>query len=75
MSKCVIATEFSGIHEQLINMKTGLIVDNNEAAILDGMRLLLTSPNIRENLSNDFLPESIKNDDSKILMLEELLKK
>ncbi len=58
----VIATEFSGIHEQITHGKNGWITANNEAAILDGLRTLLDNPKLIERLRNTDYPEAILND-------------
>jgi glycosyltransferase involved in cell wall biosynthesis len=73
MGKCVIATTFSGINEQIINGENGIIVENNENAILEGFRLLLDNEELRKRLSNDYLPEAIKNDCVKIALFDQLL--
>ena len=70
----VIATEFSGIHEQIENGVNGWIVDNQEMAILNQMKELLDDRGLIEQVKNDFLPESIQNDDKKEQLLLEMLK-
>lgn len=40
----ILATDVAGIREQLIHGKTGWIVDNDEGAICDGLRTLLSDP-------------------------------
>lgn len=61
----VIATEFSGIHEQIEHGENGWIVENNEEAILDGLRKLIVDEKLRAKLTNDHLPEAIASDDQK----------
>lgn len=46
----VLATDVSGIREQLIHEKTGWIVENNEEAIYEGLKYLLQNPGVRKNL-------------------------
>lgn len=46
----VLATDVSGIREQLIHGKTGWIVENNEEAIYEGLKYLLQNPGVRKNL-------------------------
>jgi glycosyltransferase involved in cell wall biosynthesis len=74
MGKAVIATEFSGIREQLEHGKTGWIVRNEEDAIVEGMKTLLTDKPLREKLSNDILPEAILDDTKKIDLLERMIR-
>ena len=68
----VIATRFSGVEEQLINGVNGLIVENHEHAILEGMKRLLSDGDLRSQLSNDVLPEPIRDDAQKIRLFERL---
>lgn len=46
----VLATDVSGIREQLIHGKTGWIVENNEEGIYKGLKYLLSNPEVCENL-------------------------
>lgn len=46
----VLATDVSGIREQMVHGKTGWIVENSEEAIYEGLKLLLTNPELREVL-------------------------
>ncbi|MBQ7345863.1 MAG: glycosyltransferase [Oscillospiraceae bacterium] len=48
----ILATDVAGIQEQLIHGKTGWIVDNNEEAIYEGLKILLSDPQKRETLRN-----------------------
>jgi glycosyltransferase involved in cell wall biosynthesis len=75
LGKAVIATEFSGIYEQIENEKSGLIVQNSEDAIYEGLKRLLTDKKLRQKLSNDDLSPKIKDDKLKLQMLEEILQK
>jgi glycosyltransferase involved in cell wall biosynthesis len=73
MGRPVIATRFSGIGEQLVDGVNGSIVDNNEDAIYTGMRRLLTDADLRARLANDILPETIRDDEYKLAVLEHML--
>lgn len=70
----VIATEFSGIHEQITNGKNGWILENNEDAIFEGMKKILSTPSMITGVKNDDLPDSIANDDNKEELLLDMLK-
>lgn len=65
----VIATEFSGIHEQLTHGQNGWIVKNDTESIIDGMRLLLTDTELLQKLKNDDYPSDIKDDKTKLQLL------
>ena len=49
----VLATDVSGIREQMTHGETGWIVENDELAIYDGLRYLLEHPDVRERLRSD----------------------
>lgn len=70
----VIATEFSGIHEQIIHGKNGWIVENNEDAIYVGMKKILQDKKLRKSITNDWLPEAIANDENKEELMRNFLK-
>ena len=46
----VLATDVSGIREQLIHGETGWIVENSEEGIYQGLKYLLLHPDLRETL-------------------------
>ena len=46
----VLATDVSGIREQLTHGETGWIVANDEAALYEGLKYLLSNPEICEKL-------------------------
>ena len=73
MGRPVIATRFSGISEQITDGVNGMIVENNEDAIFDGMKRILTDAELRQRLTNDTLPEALIDDDRKIRLLERIL--
>ncbi len=72
MNKCVIATQFSGINEQIITEKNGIIVENTEDAIVDGMQKLLENPSSIKRMSINGLPEVLRNNQAKMQAFEEL---
>ncbi len=61
----VIATEFSGIYEQITNGVNGVIVENNDDAIYNGLKKLLNNREELEKIKNFDYPEAILNDDYK----------
>ncbi len=73
IGKPVLATQFSGINEQIADEESGLIVANNEDAIYDGLKRLLTDDALREKLTNSALSKKIMDDDYKIEMIDELI--
>jgi len=62
----VAATEFSGIHEQITPGENGVIFENNEDAIFEGLRELIGDPEKVRKLKNHLYPEAILNDDLKV---------
>lgn len=72
--KPVIATEVSGIREQLIHGENGWIVENQEEAILEGFRYLLTHNEMIKKMENLIYPEEILNDKVKLNKIMELIK-
>jgi len=75
IGKPVLATEFSGIYDQIEHGVSGWIVQNNEDAIYEGLKTLLREDALRQRLTNDLLPQEIIDDDYKIDMLEALMDK
>jgi len=73
LGKPIIATQFSGINEQIINRKNGLIVENNLQSIIEGLYLMITDIDLRLSLSNDFLGSGIGNNKSKIEKLKKII--
>ncbi len=73
MGKPIIATQFSGIEEQLTSGVNGLIVDNNEDAILVGMRQIINNETLRASITNDTLPPAIADDEYKLRLLTDLV--
>lgn len=75
IGKPVLATQFSGINEQIVHEKSGLIVENDEEAIYEGLKKLLTDGELRDRLTNNALPKMIMDDDYKIEKLLKLIDK
>lgn len=73
LGKAVIATEFSGIHEQIIHGENGYIVQNNQEAITLGLKELLSDDKKINILQNTFIGSHIDDNDSKIRKLQELI--
>ena len=71
--KPVVATLVSGIQEQIVDGEGGLIVQNDEEAIFQGMRRILTDPDLRQRLANTELAPAVANDDLKLKLLYDLV--
>lgn len=69
----VLVTRFSGVTEQIEDEVNGLIVDNDEDAIVEGMARMLTDAALREQLAAQPLPALIADDDAKLDRLEALV--
>lgn len=65
LKKKIIATEVSGVSEMLENGKLGLIVENSEQGIYDGMKKALEKPEFfdeyKRNLNNYEMPFTLEN--------------
>ena len=72
MEKPLIATRFSGIDEQIIHGVNGYIVDNEEDAIIQKMREILSNTNVLEKMKTNGMPEALLNNDKKIAQYEDL---
>lgn len=72
MQKPVIATQFSGINEQLRDGYNGYIVENGEEAILQKMREILAQPELLNPLNINGMPEELLSNDQKIIQYETL---
>lgn len=68
----VLATDVSGIREQLVHGKTGWIVENEENAIHAGLRYLLDNPDVRERLRDNAGMERILDNGEKYRKFMEL---
>jgi len=73
MGKAVVATTFSGITEQIEDGVGGLIVANDEDAIVEGMRRVLTDAGLRARLGAGPLNPAILDDEAKLDALEALM--
>lgn len=65
LSKTIVATDVSGVREMLNNGELGLIVENSEDGIYQGMKKVLTQPELSQEyqakLANFKLPFSLEN--------------
>lgn len=61
----VLATDVSGIREQMVHGKTGWIVENSEEAIYSGLKKLIEEPELREKLRNNSGIQKIVNNEEK----------
>ncbi len=68
----VLATDVSGIREQLVHGETGWIVENSEDGIYEGLKHLLDNPELIERLRSNKGMESILNNDIKFAEFEEI---
>jgi glycosyltransferase involved in cell wall biosynthesis len=75
LQRPLIATEFSGIHEQIQHKSNGFVVENNEDSIYNGLKYLLNNRALLDKMSVNNMPQSITNDDYKIEQLESLFAK
>ncbi len=73
LKKNIIATEVSGVREMLEEGKLGLIVDNSEEGIYNGMKKALTNPQHFENYQNELkhyeMPFNLENSVNKIMSI------
>ena len=71
LKKNIIATDVSGVQEMLENGKLGLIVENSEEGIYEGMKKALTEPKFfeqyQENLKDYKMPFNLENSVNKIM--------
>ena len=71
LKKNIIATDVSGVQEMLENGKLGLIVENSEQGIYEGMKKALTQPEFfeqyQENLKDYKMPFNLENSVNKIM--------
>ena len=77
LKKKIIATDVSGVREMLDNGKLGLIVDNSEDGIYEGMKKALQNPDIfqqyEEQLKDYEMPFNLENSVNSIIkILDEL---
>ncbi|WDT68790.1 glycosyltransferase [Cloacibacterium sp. TD35] len=71
LKKNIIATDVSGVQEMLENGNLGLIVENSEEGIYEGMKKALTEPDFfeqyQENLKEYKMPFNLENSVNKIM--------
>lgn len=71
LKKNIIATDVSGVSEMLEDGKLGLITENSEEGIYQGMKLALTNPEhfkaYQDNLEHYEMPFNLKNSVDKIM--------
>ncbi|MEL7116116.1 MAG: glycosyltransferase [Pseudomonadota bacterium] len=72
LEKPIIATRVSGIDEQLTDGENGLIVAQDEDAIVDGLTRLLTDAELRTKLGKGGYPAVLMDDAAKLDRLEAL---
>ena len=73
LKKNIIATDVSGVQEMLEKGKLGLIVENSEEGIYEGMKKALTNPEsfsqYQENLKDYKMPFNLENSVNKIMKI------
>ena len=72
LERPLIATEFSGVREQITEGINGFVVDNNYESIVKGMEYVLKNTNLRLNSAINEMPIEIIDDDFKIKQLVDL---
>ena len=70
----VLATQVSGIREQLTHGRTGWIVENSEEGLYEGLKRLLDDPALRRSLSASEGMEKIMNNGEKYALFLQMLK-
>lgn len=75
IGKPVIATDFSGIHEQILNEHGGLIVENSFEGAYAGLKRILTDKALQNKLTNNYLPQEIIDDNYKLQWLGNIIEK
>lgn len=65
IGKPVLATDVSGIREQIIDGETGMIVGNNEEALYNGLQYLLNTPSILDRICDNSEIKKICNNECK----------
>lgn len=75
MCRPVIATQFSGIYEQIENGINGIVVENEEKSILDKMREILMNPESIKQYEFNGMPKELLDNKGKVKTLVNLYKK
>ena len=65
LNKPVLATEVSGIHEQIEDGKNGIIVENSEIGIYQGLKKFLDEPMLLKKLSDNSGMQKVLDNDMK----------
>lgn len=73
LEKPVLSTEVSGIKEQIINGETGIIVDNNDYKIYEGIKDLIDNNKLREFIKNNKKISEITDNSTKYIKLLEII--
>lgn len=73
LERPVVATRFSGIEEQIVSGVSGVIVEQDVESIVDGMSLVLRSPNFREKIATGGYPRELICDSEKLDRLLSLI--
>jgi glycosyltransferase involved in cell wall biosynthesis len=73
LGKSIIATEFSGIYEQIEHGENGFIVKNNLESIIIGLKQLIKDDYLRTSLQNNFLGSGIGDNHLKIEKLSKII--
>lgn len=73
LGRAVIATEFSGVYEQIIHKKNGIVVKNNLEAIIVGLRELFDNKALQLSIENNFIGSEIGNNDLKVEKLKKII--
>ena len=74
MLECpVLATDVSGIREQMKHGVNGWIVDNNEEAIYTGLKYLLDNVEVREKISGNIGMECLWDSEEKYAQFEKMI--
>lgn len=64
--KAVIATEVSGVSEQICHKENGIIVQNNIDSIVNGLAELLENEQLLKRINNNYISDFIQDDEIKI---------
>ena len=73
LARPVIATRFAGIEEQVESGVNGLIVEQDENAICEGLASLIRDDGLRERLARGGYPRELLDDDAKVDALMKLM--
>ncbi|MCM3665242.1 glycosyltransferase [Mesobacillus subterraneus] len=61
LEKPIVSTKVNGVNEQIINGRTGIIVDIDENQLYDAIELLVESPSLRKMLSENLHDVEVEN--------------